>query len=185
MFELKLFKSKMKQYKATTRSSTISNAFAAALAPADAFDEQELVKALKVLGQDSRTGLVCVYCDKEAQSIDHLHSLVDNKKFSGHGHVLGNLVPACKKCNESKGSKPWKTFAMSKGVSQERIDQIQKYSELAPEPTSEDELRVLYPDLMAAYERLKHQAQDLLKVADHLANEIHRLEAKRLKRKLG
>ena len=185
MFELKLFKSKMKQYKATTRSSTISNAFAAALAPADAFDEKELVKALKVLGQDSGEGLLCVYCGKEAQSIDHLHSLVVNKKFSGHGHVLGNLVPACKKCNESKGSKPWRDFARAKGVSADQIARIAKYSELAPEPTSEDELRGLYPDLMAAYERLKHQAQDLLKVADHLANEIHRLEAKRLKRKLG
>jgi hypothetical protein len=45
---------------------------------------------------------------------------------------------------------------------------------------SEVDLKVLYPDLMEAYERLRNLSHDLLRTADNLANEIQRLETKRL-----
>ena len=68
----------------------------------------------------------------------------------------------------------------SEGLSKERIDQIADYESLAPPAVSEDQLRDFYPDLIEAYERLKNLCKDMMRAADNLANEIQRLEKKRL-----
>ena len=45
---------------------------------------------------------------------------------------------------------------------------------------SEEHLKELYPDLMEAYEKLKNLCKDVMRAADNLANEVRRLEKKRL-----
>lgn len=42
----------------------------------------------------------CVYCDGRAQHLDHVHPL-----SRGGEDVERNIVPACQKCNLSKGAK--------------------------------------------------------------------------------
>ena len=49
----------------------------------------------------SSYGNLCVYCGNKAEGIDHVVALAN-----GGAHDLNNAVPACAKCNSSKGKKP-------------------------------------------------------------------------------
>ena len=89
-----------------SRATTINHAFAACIAPCDKYDEEVMRKAIIALGQDPDSDLLCVYCGDEAETWDHIHATVREKKFSGHGHRIGNLLPCCKTCNSKKGNKP-------------------------------------------------------------------------------
>jgi hypothetical protein len=162
------------------RGSSINNAFASALAMVGVFDEEAINKALERLGQSPTEPLRCAYCDNTATDADHLVGLVKATRYTGHGQVVGNLVPSCGPCNQRKGNKPWRDWAQAEGLSKERIDQIAEYESLAPPAVSEEQLREFYPDLMEAYEKLKNLCKDIMRAADNLANEIQRLEKKRL-----
>ena len=169
----------MKPYRLLSRSSTVSNAFAQALAPADEFDEAELTRVFQGLGLVGEKGLLCLYCRESATSVDHLNPLVKDSKFTGWGHVLGNLVPACNECNQSKGGRPWREFVVEMGMDQQQVHRVEAYEAQAPEPVSQDELAAFYPDLIDAYQRLRELSVDSLRTAQSLANEIQRLELRR------
>ena len=51
----------------------------------------------------------CVYCgetyDINELTLDHVHP-----RSSGGDTTYKNIVPACSKCNQEKGSNNWKTF---------------------------------------------------------------------------
>ncbi len=95
------------------RWTTVNHAFAAALSAADVYDEQRVSNAIRLLGQNPDSDLLCVYCGKSAETWDHISSTVDNGGFSGIGHQVGNLLPCCKTCNSKKGSKPWRVYLNS------------------------------------------------------------------------
>lgn len=175
----------MTTFKMSGRGSTINHAFASALATADEYDKAKLDSALEVLGQDPERPLQCVYCGTAAATVDHLHSLVRDSKYTGHGHVIGNMVPCCRTCNERKGKKPWRVWATEGGATPEQIERIAAYEQLAPPTVSDEQLRQLYPDLMAAYENLRVQTREMMRTGDHLASEIRRLESERLRRAVG
>ena len=82
------------------RRTTINHAFASAIAP---FDDGRIREAVETLGQDPDADLRCAYCDKQAETWDHVFATVRDSRFSGHGHRLGNLLPCCKACNSAKG----------------------------------------------------------------------------------
>ena len=113
------------------RTTTVTHAFAAAIAPCDAYDDQLARQAVVSLGQDPDAPLLCAYCGSTAETWDHVHATVKDKKFSGHGHRLGNLLPCCKPCNSKKGNKSWRTFLTSLGLDAsrlaERLQLIQQY----------------------------------------------------------
>ena len=176
---LSKFKSAMKPYQMITRSSTVNNAFAQALAPVDEFDAARLEAAFGKMGLINKHELVCAYCSGRASSVDHLNPLVKDSKFTGWGHVFGNLVPACADCNQSKGGKPWREFARSAGVSANLIHELANYEKMAPPPVSQDDLAKFYPDMIDAYDRIRVLNADTLKAAQSIANEIRRLENKR------
>jgi hypothetical protein len=92
------------------RKSTFSSAFASALAPHDNYSEAAVFEAIRDLDQDPNAELECVYCGTEAATWDHVFGRVVKGEFSGHGHRIRNLVPCCRECNESKGSKHWHKF---------------------------------------------------------------------------
>ena len=96
-----------------SRTTTINHAFAAAVASCDPFDDEVVRKALDVLGQNPDEDLCCAYCGAPAETWDHIHATVKDKKFSGFGHRLGNLLPCCKPCNSKKGNKDWRAFLRS------------------------------------------------------------------------
>lgn len=98
------------------RKTTINHAFAAAVAPSDAYDEQRVREAVAILNQDPDQDLLCAYCGAPAQTWDHVFATVKDSRFSGHGHRLGNLLPCCKPCNSAKGNKDWCRFLVELGL---------------------------------------------------------------------
>jgi 5-methylcytosine-specific restriction endonuclease McrA len=155
-----------------SRTTTISHAFAASIAPCDTFDDQRVRTALKVLGQDPDTDLQCVYCGAKAETWDHVHATVQKKTFSGYGHRLGNLLPCCKPCNSSKGNKNWltflKTLPTTESLRSEREARISAY-------LTEYGVKDLVPGHLPEYERLqelKSQVLQLLREADELARVV-------------
>ncbi len=157
-----------------SRSTTINHAFAASVAPCDVYNDAHLRQAIRILGQDPDADLVCAYCGKEAETWDHIHATVRDKKFSGHGHRVGNLLPCCKPCNSKKGNKPWVVFLASLPMPESdrscRMNQIESYLEklCAPDPI---------PEHLPEYQQLqaiRSQVIELFQQADELAATIRR-----------
>jgi hypothetical protein len=94
----------LKQFKVSSRSSTVTGAFVAALLPYDEYDRTTVEDAMFDLGQQNMDVLRCVYCKGHATTWDHLTNLVRERKANdhGHGHRVRNLVPCCAPCNSSK-----------------------------------------------------------------------------------
>lgn len=157
------------------RSSTINNAFASALSVADNFVIEEVNNAIKLLGQDSRKNLKCVYCDRPASTWDHLNAIVRNGEFSGYGHQLNNLVPCCKDCNSSKGNKNWKIFLKNKNPKNlsKKISIINKY--LKNSNVTDIKKKLNSKAVKAEYEKymeIKDKVIKLLEKADKQAEVI-------------
>jgi 5-methylcytosine-specific restriction endonuclease McrA len=87
------------------------------------------IKPVKRLAIYLRDGFTCLYCGEDLRdekpadvTLDHLVS--KEEWFTLHGHYVGvnhetNLVTACRSCNSSRGSKPWREYAPGGAV--ERI----------------------------------------------------------------
>ena len=58
------------------------------------------INALAISNQMTELGNHCVYCGGPYEHIDHFYPL-----SKGGQHSLANLVPSCKKCNQSKSAK--------------------------------------------------------------------------------
>lgn len=156
------------------RKTTINNAFASAIAPFDAYDEQRIDEVITFLGQIPEENLVCVYCGDNAQTWDHLVSLVEGGKLRGFGHQLGNLVPCCKACNSQKGSKDFVVFVKNsesiKGNKEKLIERLGLYAGKFAQPLSIDLVEVHSPREWQRYNQIRNEIIDLLKEADELAD---------------
>ena len=185
---LALFKKKMKP---TTimkeRATSIHNAFASALALVGEYNEEAINEALVKLDQgDPSKPLICVYCGVPAKTADHLIGLVLEKQYSGHGQVIGNLVPCCSPCNSSKGNKAWRSWCNSERFSRSRPTfskeqeaRLDDYESLAPPAVDHATLMKRYPDLMTQYEQLKESCLDAMRKADGIARIIQQREKAR------
>ena len=94
------------------RSSSITNSFVNGIIPVIEPTESEIREALKILEQNE-DDVRCVYCGDKKTEWDHLHPLIINKKHTGYITEIANLVPACGKCNQSKGNSNWKDWMIS------------------------------------------------------------------------
>jgi 5-methylcytosine-specific restriction endonuclease McrA len=132
--------------KITGRSSSITNAFINSIIPVIKPTSEQVKKALDILGMDA-DNFQCSYCGTTATEWDHLRPLVMNKMPTGYISEIHNLVPACGKCNQSKGNKNWADWMVSdanlspktKGVADLllRIERLTAY-ENWEEPTKVD-----------------------------------------------
>jgi len=155
--------------------TTINHAFASAIAPHDAYDIKTLKAAMAVLGQDAEIDLLCVYCDEPAETWDHVFGLVRNLKFSGYGHVVGNLLPCCKKCNSEKGNRDWEDFLKKKmpSNSAKKIENLKRYFEkYLPKKFDYEEIKTLCPDEINQLNVIKDRIKALFKEADVLAEAV-------------
>jgi hypothetical protein len=157
-----------------SRTTTISHAFAASIAPCDSFDEETVRLALTVLGQNPDAELECAYCGARAETWDHVHATVQDKKFSGYGHRLGNLLPCCKPCNSRKGNKNWlvylRTLPITDAVRAERERRISDY-------LTEFGAKDVVPEHLPEYEQLqelRQQVLDIFRQADELASIVRK-----------
>lgn len=110
--------------KITGRSSTITNSFVNSIIPVVWPTDEEIVEALAVLGMDL-DHVVCAYCGDPASEWDHLRPLVNDKRPTGYISEIANLVPACGKCNQSKGGKPWRQWMLGPAKRSPASRQIQ------------------------------------------------------------
>jgi hypothetical protein len=158
----------LKDYSISARTSTISHAFASALSVADNYNLERIDAALRLLGQDPESDLKCAYCDKLAETWDHINAIVKKTVFTGNGHQINNLLPCCKDCNSSKGNKDWKVFLVSKKLdTRERILRIEKYISFNSVDLKEILDTKYAADLKEFYD-IKTQVFDLFKKADKL-----------------
>ena len=119
-----------------SRKSSITNAFVNAIIPTTAPTFEEIEEALRILGM-RHDDVRCAYCGERSTEWDHLRPLVVKRRPTGFITEIANLVPACGKCNQSKGNKPWREWMMSgarlsptgRGLagSEERIARLEEF----------------------------------------------------------
>jgi 5-methylcytosine-specific restriction endonuclease McrA len=69
-----------------------------------------------------RDGFACAYCGSDLRDRDPREMGLDHLDCSSHGgsNHETNLVLACRSCNSSRGTRPWRTYATGGAV--ERIE---------------------------------------------------------------
>lgn len=95
-----------------SRKSSITNAFVSAIIPVVVPSLEEVHEAIRILQLDP-FDLRCAYCGDKSSEWDHLRPLVTKRRPTGHISEIANLVPACGKCNQSKGNKDWREWMLS------------------------------------------------------------------------
>ncbi len=95
--------------KITGRTSSITNAFINGIIPCLVPSEEEIKKALSILGMDEQT-ICCSYCGDKYTEWDHFRPLIKRKRATGFISEIHNLVPSCPKCNQSKGNSEWREW---------------------------------------------------------------------------
>lgn len=94
------------------RASSITNSFINAIIPVVVPSQVDIEEALRILAMDP-TDVRCAYCGDRSTEWDHLRPLVVDQRPTGYISEIANLVPACGKCNQSKGNKPWRQWMTS------------------------------------------------------------------------
>jgi HNH endonuclease len=95
-----------------SRKSSITNAFVNSVIPVIPPTVEEIEEALAILGMEVAS-VCCTYCGNPMSEWDHLRPLVVKRRPTGFITEIANLVPACGKCNQSKGNKPWRAWMLS------------------------------------------------------------------------
>ena len=168
-----------KPVRITGRSSSITNSFVNGVIPVVVTTEAEVREALEILGMLDR--VTCSYCGDTSTEWDHLRPLVEKQRPTGYISEIHNLVPACGKCNQSKGNKHWLTWMRStarlsptaRGVAdiEERIARLQEYEDRGI-PTKIDFEAAAGPDLWEKHWAHHRKLLELMRVADEEAQEI-------------
>jgi hypothetical protein len=168
-----------------SRGSSITNAFVNTLIPQIEPTTEEIETALSILGINPEEPQ-CAYCGDGMTEWDHLRPLVENKRPTGYISEIANLVPACGKCNQSKGNKPWRTWILSTSAKRsptargkvdvaERTARLEAF-ELWREPTKINIEAIIGKDQWDEYWRLLEKTTTDLRrcqeVADVLSKKI-------------
>ncbi len=170
----------------TGRSSSITNALVNTIIPVIEPTEAEELQALSILGM-SPTNIRCAYCGDKATEWDHLNPIIRNQEPTGFIAELANSVPACGKCNQSKGASQWSTWITgpaklspkSRGIPdvEQRIERLHAY-ESRHIPTKVDFPAIVGPEMWKRHRQNWRDILDLLKVSQGLAAEIRLIVSK-------
>lgn len=165
--------------KITGRSSSITNAFINSIIPVVEPSEDQVKEALTIL--DMLGVYQCSYCGSVASEWDHLRPLVVNKKPTGYISEIHNLVPACGKCNQSKGNKDWRKWMVSdaalspksKGIAdlEERMGRLEKYEQWC-DPTKMDFESIVGKDIWGQHWQNWERVQGIMRESQKLAEQI-------------
>jgi hypothetical protein len=151
-----------KPVKITGRSSTITNAFVTSIIPLAEPTEDEVEHALEKLGM-TRATCVCAYCGGKFSEWDHLRPLVKDKRPTGFISEIRNLVPACGKCNQSKGNKDWRVWIESSAKGSPRSREVedlnQRIQRLEDYERWGSPERVVFEDIVGAEDWRRYWAE--------------------------
>jgi hypothetical protein len=163
-----------------SRTSSMTNAFVSSLIPTVRPTAEDVEEALSVLGMTWES-TSCSYCGKPTTEWDHLRPLVIDRRPTGYISEIANLVPACGKCNQSKGNKPWRTWMLStsghaptaRGVSDvaQRMDRLTAF-EAWRQPTKIDLAAIIGADALKEYWALYDALIDEMRHAQLVADQI-------------
>ena len=171
--------------KITGRSSSITNSFINSIIPVVQPSADQVREALETL-EMSADRYACSYCGDTATEWDHLRPLVKDKKPTGYISEIHNLVPACGKCNQSKGNKEWETWMRSsarlsphtrrvKDI-EHRVSRLKAYESWGV-PTKLDFEQIVDPELWIQHWENWEQIQTLMKEAQTVAARINQAVA--------
>ncbi|HXB62351.1 MAG TPA: HNH endonuclease [Acidobacteriaceae bacterium] len=162
------------------RSSSITNAFFNAVIPIDDPSEAEELKALQILGMDP-ADIRCSYCGDKSTEWDHLRPIIKDQRPTGYITEIANLVPACGKCNQSKGNKTWREWIVSsaklspktrgKTDIEDRVARLTNYEHWF-KPKNIPIESIVDAELWKHHETNWRTVLDLLKESQKLAKEI-------------
>ena len=167
--------------KITGRSSSITNAFINSIIPVVPPTEEQIREALSIL-EMLNDNYQCSYCGATASEWDHLRPLVLNKKPTGYISEIHNLVPACGKCNQSKGNKEWRKWMLSdaplspktKNIPdlQDRIERLESYENWGT-PTKMDFESIVSKEIWLEHWNNWEQVQEIMRESQVLAEKIN------------
>ncbi|MGB9072402.1 MAG: HNH endonuclease [Terriglobales bacterium] len=162
------------------RTSSITAAFFQVITPVVSPSDGEVDEALAVLGM-VKGGCCCAYCGDPRTEWDHFRPIVKGRQPTGYITEIANLVPACGKCNQSKGNKNWKEWMLSaaarspkqRGISDiaERVARLEAY-ERWREPICIDYAAIVGPERWSQYQNLLNTAVAHLTEAQKVALEL-------------
>ena len=72
----------------------------------------QLNERYKQFGINS-TAPSCVYCGGIQTEWNYLFSIFEDMAWTGYFTEINNLIPACSKCNQSRGKKPYADWMLS------------------------------------------------------------------------
>ena len=166
------------------RKSSITNAFVNSLIPVIMPTVEEIEEALAILGM-RHDDLQCAYCGGQSTEWDHLRPLVVSRRPTGYISEIGNLVPACGKCNQSKGNKYWLQWMTgnaplsprTRGVGdmENRIERLRSYEAWRPSVAVEFENIVgkeAYRQYWNRLDEVIDKLRETQNVADQLRSKI-------------
>jgi hypothetical protein len=175
----------------TGRSSSITNSFANAIMPVVFPTEDEVAEALAILGLDAND-LRCAYCGDKATEWDHLRPLIRNKRPTGYISEIANLVPACGKCNQSKGNKYWRDWITSGAVLSPKVRGVSDLNERIRRLEIYEGWRNVQPiafiideTTLQAYWQQWEIILDAMREGQRMANNIKQMIADQYKQSLG
>jgi hypothetical protein len=162
------------------RTSSITAAFFQAITPVVIPTDAEVEEAMAILGM-ARGNCRCAYCGDPRTEWDHFRAIVVQRKPSGYITEIANLVPACGKCNQSKGNKKWKDWMVSaakrspqtRGVAglDQKIKRLEAYEQWR-KPVQLDYATILGEERWTAYSTLLDTAVAQLANAQKVATEL-------------
>lgn len=88
--------------KITERSSTLMAQYVKAVLDKPKLTKKNSSEYFKQFGLSSN---ICAYCGNEANTLDHINSVIKDSLFTGYDNSNRNLIPCCQMCNSSKGNK--------------------------------------------------------------------------------
>jgi hypothetical protein len=169
-----------KPVKISGRSSSVTNSFVNGVIPIVYPRQEEVAEALNILSL-THEDLRCVYCGDSATEWDHFRPIVKKQRPTGYISEIANLVPACGKCNQSKGASDWRkwmTGSAKRSPATRRItdlnNRILRLSNFEQwrEPTRIDFEAVLGPDLWTRYWSTHQHLLTAMRESESIAGEV-------------
>jgi hypothetical protein len=123
----------------------------------------------------------CAYCGDARTEWDHFRPIVKGRQPTGYITEIANLVPACGKCNQSKGNKNWKEWMLGpaarspkqRGISDlaQRVSRLEAYEQWR-KPVCINYEAVVGPERWSQYRGLLDAAVMHLSEAQKVALEL-------------
>ncbi len=167
-----------KPVRITARSSSITNSFVNGIIPVVHPTDSDVEEVLEILGMKEPE---CSYCGGQSTEWDHFRPLVVKQKPTGYISEIHNLVPACGKCNQSKGNKDWHEWMFgparlspaSRGISDidERAQRLRDFEQWG-EPRVVNFAEIVGDDLWNRHWANHREILDQMKYAEETAKRI-------------